>query len=161
MRVLFVDDEPKVLDGFRRQLRKHTEILTATSGLEGLDMLEWQGPFAVVVSDMRMPGMSGTEFLAAVRERSPDSVRIVLSGQADLESAIAAVNEGQIFRFLTKPCSADALRGAVDAGLAQHRLIIADGRSQEIGRFTAIAALLIVIATAGTLLLGSLERFFR
>lgn len=129
--VLFVDDEPNVLDGIRRQLRKKVAIETATSGEEGLQKIREAGPFAVVVSDMRMPGMNGSGFLAEVRKTSPDSVRMILSGQAELESTIAAVNEGHIFRFLTKPCSSDSLFAAVDAGIEQYRLVQAERQLLE------------------------------
>ena len=90
MRVLFVDDEPNVLDSIRRQLRKSCEILTATSGAEALALLKDTGPVALVISDMRMPGMSGAELLAKIRDLYPDTVRMILSGQADLDSTIAA-----------------------------------------------------------------------
>ena len=99
-RVLFVDDEPKVLDGIRRQLRNRLDVETANGAAAGLALIESKGPFAVVVSDMRMPEMNGARFLAKVNEIAPDTVRMVLSGQADLDSTVAAVNEGHIFRFL-------------------------------------------------------------
>jgi CheY-like chemotaxis protein len=124
-RVLLVDDEPLVLEGLKRQLRKKVEVELATSGREGLAVLERSGPFAVVVSDMRMPEMNGSQFLEQVRQRSPESVRMILSGQAEIESTIAAVNLGQIFRFLTKPCSSETLIAALDSGLEQYRLVIA------------------------------------
>jgi CheY-like chemotaxis protein len=123
MRVLFVDDEPNVLDSIRRQLRKSCEILTATSGAEALALLKDTGPVALVISDMRMPGMSGAELLAKIRDLYPDTVRMILSGQADLDSTIAAINDGHIFRFLTKPSHEEALRRAVAAGLEQYELI--------------------------------------
>jgi response regulator RpfG family c-di-GMP phosphodiesterase len=125
-RVLFVDDEPNVLASARRQFRKDFEVHTAESGTAGLATLAAAGPFAVIVSDMRMPGMNGAEFLAEARRIAPDAVRMILSGQSDLDAAIAAVNEGRIFRFLTKPCTGDALRAAVEAGVAQHRLVQAE-----------------------------------
>ena len=125
-KVLFVDDESNILDGIRRQLRKKVAIETATSGEAGLQKIQEVGPFAVVVSDMRMPGMNGTEFLSEVRKISPDSVRMILSGQAELASTIEAVNQGHIFRFLTKPCSTDTLFVAVDAGVEQYRLILGE-----------------------------------
>ncbi len=124
-RVLLVDDEPLVLEGLKRQLRKKVDVETATGGREGLELIERSPPFAVVVSDMRMPEMNGSQFLEQVRRRSPDSVRMILSGQAEIESTIAAVNLGQIFRFLTKPCSSEALLAALDAGVEQYRLVIA------------------------------------
>jgi len=123
MRVLFVDDERNVLDSIRRQLRKVVEIETATSGAAALQLLADTGPVALVVSDMRMPEMSGAELLAEVRSFYPDTVRMILSGQADLESTIAAVNDGRVFRFLTKPCAPEALQQAVAAGLEQYQLI--------------------------------------
>lgn len=123
MRVLFVDDEPNVLDSIRRQLRKSFDVLTANSGIEALALLKDTGPVAVVVSDMRMPGMNGAELLTRIRDQYPDTVRMILSGQADLGSTIDAINDGRIFRFLTKPCQEDALRSAVCAGIDQYELI--------------------------------------
>ena len=125
-RVLFVDDEPNVLDGIRRQLRNRVEIETATSGAAALDIIRQQGPFAVVVSDMRMPEMDGARFLARVNEIAPQTVRMVLSGQADLESTIAAVNEGRVFRFLLKPCNPETLFGVIKNGIDQYRLVHAE-----------------------------------
>lgn len=125
-KIIFVDDEPNILEGIRRQLRRHFEIDTATSAEEGLKILAENGPYAVVISDMRMPHMNGSQFLTRVRAVSPDSVRMILSGQADMESTIAAVNEGHIFRFLTKPCSAEQLIEAVGSGLRQYELINAE-----------------------------------
>jgi CheY-like chemotaxis protein len=125
-RVLFVDDEPNVLDGIRRQLRNRVELETATSAAAGLDIIKAQGPFAVVVSDMRMPEMDGARFLARVNEIAPQTVRMVLSGQADLESTIAAVNEGRVFRFLLKPCNSETLFGVIRNGIEQYRLVNAE-----------------------------------
>lgn len=101
--ILFVDDEQNVLDGLRRQLRKTFSVETALGPVEGLQAVNRKGLFAVVVSDLRMPVMDGIKFLMRIKERTPDSVRMVLTGNADRESAIKAVNDGQIFRFLTKP----------------------------------------------------------
>jgi CheY-like chemotaxis protein len=125
-RVLFVDDEPNVLDAIQRTLRKQVDIQTATSGAEGLRVMHEAGPFALVVSDMRMPGMSGPQFLAKAREQEPETVRMILSGQADFQATIAAVNVGHIYRFLSKPCPPDQLLAAVTDGLNQHRLITAE-----------------------------------
>ncbi len=125
-RVLFVDDEPNVLDGIRRQLRNRVDLETATSASAGLDIIRQQGPFAVVVSDMRMPEMDGARFLAKVNEISPQTVRMVLSGHADLESTIAAVNEGRVFRFLLKPCNSETLFGVIKNGIEQYRLVHAE-----------------------------------
>jgi DNA-binding NarL/FixJ family response regulator len=125
-RVLFVDDEPNVLEGIQRTLRKQVELQTASSGVEALRLIGESGPFAVVISDMRMPAMNGAQFLAKVREQEPNTVRMILSGHADLEATIAAVNEGHIYRFLTKPCPTDHLLAAVEDALNQHRLLTAE-----------------------------------
>jgi CheY-like chemotaxis protein len=124
--VLFVDDEPHLLDGITRSLRNQFDIRTATSGAEGLRVLRASGPFAVVVSDMRMPEMNGAQFLSKVRELAPDTVRVILSGQSDMQQTIAAVNEGNIFRFLSKPCDTQSLLAAVAMAVEQHRLINAE-----------------------------------
>jgi len=121
--VLFVDDDENILSAFLRQLRKRYHIHVAHSAEEALHKLHATGPYAVVVSDLRMPGMDGIEFLARVRRRSPETVRIMLTGYADLDASMAAVNDGHVFRFLTKPVSTDQLTKALDAALAQHRLI--------------------------------------
>ncbi len=121
-KVLFVDDETFVLESFRRNLRKFVKMETANSGEKGLELIATQGPFAVVVSDLRMPGMNGVQFLSRVKELSPETTRILLTGQADLEDAIAVINEGQIFRFLTKPCGPESLKAAITDGIEQYRL---------------------------------------
>jgi response regulator RpfG family c-di-GMP phosphodiesterase len=125
-RVLCVDDELQVLEGIQRSVRKQVDLHTATSGAEGLRLLNEAGPFALVISDMRMPVMNGAQFLAKVREQNPGTVRMILSGQADLAATIAAVNEGHIYRFLSKPCPVDQLLAAIEDGLAQHRLLTAE-----------------------------------
>ena len=103
-RVLFVDDEPAVLEALALNLRRTYDVVTATSGQAGLEYLWAQSDFAVVVSDMRMPKMDGTTFLALARDAAPDAVRILLTGHTDIDAAVKVVNHGQIFRFLTKPC---------------------------------------------------------
>lgn len=89
-------------------------------------MIESRGPFAVVVSDMRMPRVDGAQFLARVEEASPDSVRIMLTGNADQEAAVRAINEGHIFRFLNKPCRPQLLVGTIAMGIRQYRLQTAE-----------------------------------
>ncbi|MDH5670139.1 MAG: response regulator, partial [Nitrospira sp.] len=125
-RVLCVDDDANILEGYRRQLRKEFTLETAVGPEEGLATLAAREPFAVVVSDLHMPGMNGIQFLAKVRERSPDTARILLTGNADLQSSIEAINRGQIFRFLTKPCSSDQLGTTLTAGIARYRLVTAE-----------------------------------
>lgn len=125
-KVLCVDDEANILQAHERGLRKHFHIETALGAEQALAVLETQGPFAVVVSDMRMPGMDGVQLLGEVRQRAPDTVRIMLTGHADLQTTIEAVNEGNIFRFLTKPCPPETLANVLRAGLAQYRLVTAE-----------------------------------
>jgi len=120
-RVLFVDDDPKILAAFQRQLRKKVTIETVESGAEGLEVLRRNGPFSLVVTDYCMPSMNGIEFLGRAREIAPETVRIMLTGSADLGAAIQAVNQGNIFRFLTKPCSPENLLEAVQAGIHEYR----------------------------------------
>ena len=103
-RVLFVDDEPNILEAVRRSIRGPYEIVTALGGEEGLRRVDQGPPFTVVVSDLRMPVVDGMLLLKHVRERAPETIRILLTGHADTDAAIAAVNDGQLFRFLTKPC---------------------------------------------------------
>ena len=125
-RILFVDDDSNLLFGFKRRLRKRFSLDTALNGKDGLKMVKDDGPYAVVVSDLHMPGMDGIEFLSTVRALSPDTVRIMLTGNADLSNAIKAVNEGSIFRFLTKPCETELLANVIVSGLEQYRLITAE-----------------------------------
>ncbi len=119
--ILFVDDDRRALDGYKRLLRSVFEVETASSGMQGLAAIQVLGPFAVVVSDMRMTGMNGAEFLARVRELAPQTVRIVLTGYKDLDCAIEAVNDGQIFRYLNKPCDKDELVSTIRRGLAKYQ----------------------------------------
>lgn len=125
-RVLLVDDEPNILDGYRRGLRRDFDIETAAGPALGLAAIESSGPFAVVVSDYQMPKMNGIEFLGECARRVPDTVRIMLTGQADLRVASSAVNEGSVFRFLTKPCGSDDLASSLSAAIDQNRLIRAE-----------------------------------
>lgn len=125
-KILCVDDEPNVLQGYKRTLRKDFDIYIAEGGEQALAMIASEGPFAVVVSDMRMPGMDGVQFLSRVKELTPESIKIMLTGNSDQHTAIEAVNEGNIFRFLTKPCSPEILAKTLNAGLEQYRLITAE-----------------------------------
>ncbi|HZQ24362.1 MAG TPA: HD domain-containing phosphohydrolase [Terriglobales bacterium] len=127
-KILFVDDEPAVLDGYRRLLHRDFDLDTAVGGKNGLAAIasNAEGGYAVVVSDIRMPEMDGVQFLSRVRTVSPDSVRMALTGYADIQAAMDAVNEGSIFRFLTKPCDKQVLANALTTGVLQHRLVIAE-----------------------------------
>jgi len=125
-RILFVDDDQNLLESYRRQLRGRFPVDTASSADQGFKLIAGPGRYAVIVSDLRMPEMSGIQFLARVRELAPESVRMLLTGYADLETAIEAVNEGHIFRLLTKPCPPENLMNALSAGIQQYQLIRAE-----------------------------------
>jgi CheY-like chemotaxis protein len=119
-KVLLVDDEPAVLAGYERLLRGEFDIETAVGGEEGLAAIRDHGPFAVVVSDIRMPEMDGIQFLARVRQAAPNTIRLVLTGHAELNVAIDAINRGYIFGFLTKPCQKDELVKEIATALVEH-----------------------------------------
>jgi response regulator RpfG family c-di-GMP phosphodiesterase len=125
-KILLVDDEANALEGYRRALRKRFDLETAPGGAVALELLRNRGPFAVVVSDQRMPEMTGVELLTRIHTLSPETVRVMLTGYADLDAAMAAVNQGHVFRFLAKPCPTETLIAAIDAALEQHNLIIAE-----------------------------------
>jgi response regulator RpfG family c-di-GMP phosphodiesterase len=120
-RILCVDDEPNLLSALYRMLSEDYDVTTARSAAEALAILGREPPFVVVVSDMRMPQMDGAAFLARVKEGWPDAVRILLTGQTDMSQAIAAINDGAIFRYLTKPCPQEDLRLALEAAIAKYR----------------------------------------
>jgi response regulator RpfG family c-di-GMP phosphodiesterase len=118
-----VDDEGLVLEALQRQLRTHFDVSVATEPRGAMEVVVSEGPYAVVVSDLRMPGMDGVALLSSIRKLSPDTVRVLLTGYADVEAAIAAVNEGNIFRFLSKPCPTQTLIRTLEASVEQYRLI--------------------------------------
>ncbi len=122
-KILCVDDDPNLLAGIQRNLRKQFELEVAEGGEVALEILAAKGPFAVVVADMQMPGMNGVELLQKVEERAPETVRIMLTGNADQTTAVQAVNEGHVFRFLNKPCPPEVLSWALEAGLQHYRLV--------------------------------------
>lgn len=127
-RILFVDDEANVLSSYRRTLHNKFDILTMESAKEALELLKDKprDSFSVIVSDYKMPEMSGLEFLKAAAEYSPNSVRMMLTGYADLDTSISAINEGHIFRFLTKPCPPSILVASLNAALRQFGLVMAE-----------------------------------
>lgn len=125
-KVLLVDDDSNILSAYTRLLRGRFEFETALGGEEALARIKAAGPYAVILSDMRMPAMDGIQFLAEAKIRTPDSVRIMLTGNADQTTAIEAVNRGNIFRFLTKPCDQGLLVSSIEAGIKQNQLILAE-----------------------------------
>jgi len=125
-RILCVDDEPRILEAIERTLFEQFEVSTESDPLLALERVANDPPFAVVLSDMRMPKLDGAALLARVRELAPLTSRMLLTGQADVNSAINAVNQGQILRFLCKPCAPDVLIQSLELGVEQHRLITAE-----------------------------------
>jgi DNA-binding NtrC family response regulator len=121
-KVLFVDDDLNILEAYKRQLRRQFQIDTARGAEEGLSAISTGGPYAVVVSDLRMPGMDGNQFLARVKEIAPKSIRIMLTGYADLKTAMDAINRGNIFRLLTKPCAKEILAEALETAIEQYKI---------------------------------------
>ena len=125
-KVLLVDDDLNVLQAYTRTLRSNFKVTTTDNGADGLQILKEEGPFAVVVTDYRMPKMDGIQFLAHAKGLTPDTIRIMLSGQADLEVSIQAVNEGNIFRFLNKPCPTEQLIKVLSTAIEQYRLVMSE-----------------------------------
>ncbi|MGA8540695.1 MAG: response regulator [Terriglobales bacterium] len=130
-KILFVDDDHNILDGYRRGLSREFRLETATGGEQALKLLAENGPYAVVVSDMRMPGMDGIQLLCGIKAQSPDTTRVMLTGNADIDMAIDAINEGNIFRFLNKPCSKELMAKTLAAALVQYRLVTAERQLLE------------------------------
>lgn len=156
--ILCVDDERSLLEGIALHLERRFTLTTATSGPEALAMLEAGYQPCVIISDMRMPGMDGAAFLARSRAVAPDAVRMLLTGHTEIDAAIAAVNEGQIFRFLTKPCAPGQLVSAVAAGVDQHRLITAERVLLEQTLHGSIKALTDVLALTNAAAFGRANR---
>ncbi len=136
--ILIVDDEANVLSALRRELfDEDYEVVTALSGEEALGLLDSR-PFKVVMSDERMPGLSGAEFLSMVALRAPQTVRIMLTGQATLEAAVKAVNSGEIYRFFLKPWQSAELKLALRSAIekfdmeAENRRLLALARTQKL-----------------------------
>lgn len=131
-KVLLVEDDQNLCEALLRVFRGKFDMTAVNSGQEGLRLLADQGPFAVIVCDQRMPGMDGLAFLDRAARLAPQAARIMLTGVADLRLAMRAVNEGQVFRFLTKPCSPEVFQRAVFAGLRAHQLNLAEGELREL-----------------------------
>ena len=139
-KILIVDDEPNITLALKRCLRRDSyELFSASSGEQGLALLA-QHDIDVVISDEMMPGMTGSEFLARVRKEHPATIRIILTGQASLAAAIRAINEGEVYRFFTKPCNDQDLRITIRQALQQRDL--AQQSRQLLQRFQAQAAVL-------------------
>jgi two-component system, NtrC family, sensor kinase len=125
-RILCVDDDPLVLEAMANTLHRKASVATSASSAEALRLLTAGDPFTIVISDFLMPGMNGAEFLGHAKQVAPDTIRMLLTGCASVDCAIAAVNKGHVFRFLTKPCAPADLLTAIDDACEQSRLITAD-----------------------------------
>jgi response regulator RpfG family c-di-GMP phosphodiesterase len=159
--ILCVDDEPRVVESLALHLRRDYQVLAATGGNSALQLLKEKGAPAVIVSDMRMPGMDGATLLKHVKQLYPETTRILLTGEPGRDAAIAAINEGQIFRFLAKPCPPDQLRGAIEAAVAHHRLLIAEKVLLQETLIGCIRALVDVLAITNPVAFGRSTRVKR
>jgi response regulator RpfG family c-di-GMP phosphodiesterase len=157
-RVLCVDDEARVVEGLVLHLRKDYEVHTALSGADALRQLKEMGGAAVIVSDMRMPGMDGATLLQHVMQAFPDTTRILLTGETGRDAAVSAVNTAHIFRFLTKPCPPDQLKAAVEAGVGQYRLVNAERSILKETLIGCIKALVDVLAITNPVAFGRASR---
>jgi response regulator RpfG family c-di-GMP phosphodiesterase len=151
--ILLVDDDSNILSSLYRILHRTHKVDLAASPAEALAAIQDLG-YAVIVSDLQMPGMNGIQLLSRVKEISPDTVRVLLTGAADLDSAIDAVNEGCLFRFLRKPCAPDVFVKTVDAGLAQHRLLLAEQRVLQETLMGTVAVLIELLSTLEPIAFG-------
>jgi FixJ family two-component response regulator len=160
-KILLVDDESDILAGFRRILNREFQMETAMSGEQALKLVAENGPYAVVVSDMRMPGMDGIQLLSRVKAESPNTVRVMLTGDADMETAVNAINEGAIFRFLSKPCTKEMMAKTLTAALLQYRLVMAESQLLEQTLSGCIQVLTEVLSLVNPAAFGRAERACR
>ena len=160
-KILCVDDEESILRGFQLNLRKDFELHLASNGVEGLEVFDREGGFALVLSDMRMPQMNGATMLSEIKGKDPEVVTVLLTGHTDFESAMAAVNEGSIFRMLSKPCPPEMLIKVLNDGLAQHDLIKSKRILLDQTLRGAVDALAQSLSTAKPLFFGRAQRVRR
>ena len=160
-KILCVDDEESILRGFKLNLRKDFDVHLASNGVEGLEVFEQEKDFAVVLSDMRMPEMDGATMLSEIKKRNHEVVTILLTGHTDFESAVAAVNEGNVFRMLSKPCPPETLIKVLKAGLEQHDLIISKRILLDKTLRGSVDALAQALSTAKPLFFGRAQRVRR
>jgi response regulator RpfG family c-di-GMP phosphodiesterase len=123
LRLMVVDDEPDNLDLLYRTFRRDFEVFKANSGLNALKTLDQEGEMAIIISDQRMPGMNGTEFLSKTVDRFPDTIRIVLTGYTDVEDLVEAINTGKVFKYITKPWMPDELKSVVQQAAETYRVL--------------------------------------
>jgi CheY-like chemotaxis protein len=157
-RILCVDDEAHTLEGLKLMIGSQYDVHTAPSGEAALALMLKSEPFAAVISDNHMPGMTGADFLQVAREQHKDTVRILLTGYSDLEAAIAAVNRGGLFRFLLKPCTREMLEQTLSAAVEQHNLQLAERELLQKTLLGSMRALLEVLAVVDPVAFGRVGR---
>jgi response regulator RpfG family c-di-GMP phosphodiesterase len=157
-RILFIDDEKNVLAAFQRTLAGEFDVSTALSAAEGYKSLDNETPPAVVVCDMRMPGTSGVEALRRFSRESPDTIRIMLTGNADQETAVRAINEGKIFRYLQKPCPDNVLRETLRDAVNQHNVVTAERTLLEKTLLGSVRVLMDLLSVSHPELFGRATR---
>jgi response regulator RpfG family c-di-GMP phosphodiesterase len=160
-KILCVDDEDAILRGFQLNLRKDFDLHLASNGREGLETFASEKGFALVLSDMRMPEMDGATMLSKIKEIDPEVVTVLLTGHTDFESAIAAVNEGNVFRMLSKPCPPETLIKVLKAGLEQYDLVISKRILLDQTLRGAVDALAQSLSTVKPLFFGRAQRVRR
>ncbi len=160
-RILLVDDEPNLLDGLRRQLRREFTVETAVGAANGLFALKPDEPFAVIVSDFLMPGINGAEFLAAAAKVAPTSTRMLLTGHTSLADAAVTVNKGRVFRMLLKPVDTEAMTAALRDCVTQHKLVVSERELLERTLQGSVKALSDVLSLASPAAFGRAARMRR
>lgn len=160
-KILCVDDEESILRGFQLNLRKDFEVHLASDGVEGLEVFEKEGGFALVLSDMRMPRMNGADMLAEIKKQNHEVSTILLTGHTDFDSAMAAVNDGNVFRMLSKPCPPERLIKVLKDGLEQHDLVKSKRILLDQTLRGAVEALAESLSTAKPLFFGRVQRVRR
>ncbi|GAA3334787.1 response regulator [Amorphoplanes nipponensis] len=160
-RILLVDDEPHLLDGLRRQLRRDFTVETAVGAANGLFALKADTPFAVIVSDFLMPGINGAEFLAAAAKAAPTSTRMLLTGHTSLADAAVTVNQGRVFRMLLKPVDTETMTAALRDCVNQHRLVVSERELLEQTLQGSVKALSDVLSLASPAAFGRAARMRR
>ncbi|MEO7718810.1 MAG: HD domain-containing phosphohydrolase [Capsulimonas sp.] len=153
-KVLFVDDDPAILTAYQRALHKHVQVDIASGGAEGLEKIKTCGPYSVVVTDIQMPVMGGIEFLTRTNEIAPDTVRMVLTGNAGLKSVMDALEHGSIFRYLTKPVPPDNMLASLEAGVKQYNLQVAERDLLEKTLQGSIKVMLDILSTVNPEIFG-------
>ncbi|BDI29876.1 response regulator receiver modulated metal-depenent phosphohydrolase [Capsulimonas corticalis] len=153
-KILFVDDDPSILDAYQRTLHKHLPIEIASGGAEALEKIRTSGPYSVVVTDIQMPVMDGIELLTRTSEIAPDTVRMVLTGNGGLKSVMDALEHGGIFRYLTKPVPPENMLASLEAGVKQYQLQVAERDLLEKTLQGSIRVMLEILSTVNPEVFG-------